>query len=520
MKAVHVVTVQPCLLGDRIQELAKPYYVILATTAWCLRFISRIRHGRPQPDQRTRHLTGLEICKARDWILRNNQDQNFPKEKRALERGLAIPPSSRLKALNPILDSSNLLRVGGRLGNSSLSMSQQHPVIADSKDIIIQKWFEHIHLSLCHCGPSLLLSYTGSHLHILGARKLSRKICSQCKTCRRLAPRWSTQMMAELPAERVTPAMAFTHTGMDFAGPFSIKMGHVRKPVILQAYLCIFVCLTFKAVHIEVVSEQTTEAFLACLQRFVSRRSCPQHMYSDNGPNFTGAKNQLRGLYAWLRSETTDNDIQHYLLSHHGITWHNSPPAAPHFGGLWESAVRSAKKHLTRVLGSTRHTFEQLTTIACQVEACLNSRPLLPTTSHNQDGLATLSAGHFLLYSSPAAYPEDPRIPERPDLLKNWNHCQAAVQHFWQRWSKEYLQQLQSRRKWRNKSPNLQVGDIVLLKPEKTFKCHWPLARVTAVFPGQDGLVRVATVKTATGTLKRPVVKISLLHRPEQDQDP
>ena len=418
-----------------------------------------------------------------------------------------------------MLDSSQLLRVGGRLGNSALSLSQQHPIIADCKDTIIIKWFEHIHMSLCHCGPSLLLSYSGARLHILGARRLSRRICSQCRTCRRLAPRWSTQLMAELPAQRVTPAMAFTHTGMDFAGPFSIKMGHVRRPVVLQAHLCIFVCLTFKAVHIEVVSDQTTQAFQACLQRFISRRNCPQHIYSDNGPNFTGAKNQLKQLYAWLKSDTTNDAIQHYLLAHHGVTWHNSPPAAPHFGGLWESAVRSAKKHLTRVLGSTLYTFEELTTIACQVEACLNSRPLLPATSHNQDGLSTLTASHFLLYSSPAAYPEDPRLPERPDLL---SHCQSVVQHFWQRWSREYFQHLQSRSKWQSRSPNQQEGDIVMLKPEKTFKCHWPLARVTAVFPGQDGLVRVATIKTATGTYKRPVVKMSLLHRPdpEQTQEP
>ena len=520
LRAVHVMTVLPPTLADRIQQLGKPYHTILAVTAWCLRFLNRIRHGRPQPDLRTKQLTGADITKARNWILMKNQQLNFPKEMRALERGMTIPPTSRLKALNPVMDSSQLLRVGGRLGNSALSLSQQHPIIGDSKDAIIIKWFEHVHLSLCHCGPSLLLSYTGSHLHILGARKLSRKICSQCRTCRRLAPRWSTQLMAELPAQRVTPARAFTHTGMDFAGPFSIKMGHVRRPVTLQAYLCIFVCLTYKAVHIEVVSDQTTPAFLACLHRFISRRNCPQHIYSDNGPNFTGAKNQLKQLYAWLRSDTTNDAIQHYLLSHHGVTWHNSPPAAPHFGGLWESAVRSAKKHLTRVLGSTLYSFEELTTISCQVEACLNSRPLLPTTSHNQDGLATLTASHFLLYSSPAAYPEDPRLPERPDLLKKWNHCQSVVQHFWQRWSREYLQHLQSRSKWQSSSPNLQEGDIVMLKPEKTFKCHWPLARVTAVFPGQDGLVRVAEVKTATGTYKRPVVKLSLLHRPDKTQEP
>ena len=523
MKTVNLTVVSPETLKDRLNNLPHPYYSTLAITAWCLRFINRIKHGPYQPDQRTRRLTGTEVNRARDWILQQDQSTNFPKERRALGKGAAIPPTSRLKALNPVLDSGQLLRVGGRLGNSALSLSQQHPIIADSKDCIIVKWFKHVHLSLCHCGPSLLLSYTGARLHILGARKLSRRICSQCRDCRRLAPKWSTQLMAELPAQRVTPAMAFTHTGLDFAGPFSIKMGHVRRPVVLKAYLCIFVCLTFKAVHIEVVSDQTTPAFLACLQRFISRRSCPTHIYSDNGSNFTGAKNQLKALYAWLQQETTDEDIQHFLLSHHGITWHNSPPSAPHFGGLWESAVRSAKKHLTRVLGSALYSFEELTTISCQVEACLNSRPLLPTTSHNQDGLATLTASHFLLYSSPTAYPEDPRLPDRPDLLRKWNHCQTVVQHFWQRWSREYLQNLQSRSKWQSTSPNLQEGDIVMLRPEKAFKCHWPLARVTAVFPGQDGLVRVAEIRTASGTYRRPVVKLSLLHRPahcDQNQEP
>ena len=205
-------------LASRIQERAAGYHTILAETAWCLRFIQRIRHGRPNPDTRTRHLTGVEITQARDWLLRENQTVNFPKEKKALERGLVIPPTSRLRALNPLLDDTHLIRVGGRLANSSLSYSQQHPVIADSTDALIQKWFRHIHLSLCHCGPSLLLSYAGNHLHILGAHKLSRKVCSQCTSCRKVAPRWSTQLMGDLPAQRVTPVRAFLHTGIGVSG--------------------------------------------------------------------------------------------------------------------------------------------------------------------------------------------------------------------------------------------------------------------------------------------------------------
>ena len=322
--------------------------------------------------------------------------------------------------------------------------------------------------------------------------------------------------MADLPAQRVNPTTAFTHTGMDFCGPFTIKMGHVRKPVKLKAYICVFVCMTYKAVHLEVVSDESTEAFLACFRRFASRRNCPTHLYSDNGSNFIGAKNQLNRIYQLLQEEDNKSEVRHYLLQHHKVTWHNTPPSAPHFGGLWESAVKSTKRHLKRLMGELSFTFEELTTTACQIEACLNSRPLLPLTSHNQDGLMTLTASHFLLFKAPQAYPEDPRMPKEPHLLRSWNKCQSIVHHFWSRWSKEYLHTLQTRTKWQREKPNLQPEDIVILKEDKTFTCHWPLARIIAVHPGQDGLVRVATIKTATGVYKRPTVKLALLFRPEE----
>ena len=520
LKQVCIIAVPNISFLSQVLRQKSNYYTCLTTAAWWLRLKDRLRLGRPDPDDRTKHLTWGEIIRARNCFLRESQWINFPKEMKALKAGQPIPPNSRLKSVSPLMDSADLLRVGGRLANSSLSLSQQHPIVADSRDPFIKKWFLHLHVTLCHCGPSLLLSFAGNHLHVLGARRLSRSVCSQCTICRRNAPRWTTQLMGDLPAARVNPVRAFLHTGMDFAGPFKLKMGYVRKPVILEAHICIFVCLTYKAVHLEVVSNQTTEAFQACLRRFISRRNAPAHLYSDNGPNFTGAKNELKRLYSWLKSESTDEAIQHYLLSTHGVTWHNSPPAAPHFGGLWESGVKSMKHHLKRVMGQNRFTFEELCTISCQVEACLNSRPLIPLTSHNGDGLMTLTASHFLLYSAPSSYPEDPRLPARPDLLKTWSQCQSIIQHFWQRWSREYLSTLQKRVKWQNSSPNLQVGDIVVMKLERTFSCHWPLAKITAVFPGQDSKVRVVEIKTATGILTRPVTKLALLHRPQEPQQP
>ena len=520
--------------------ISSNYYYTVATAAWILRFHTRIKLGKPTPHLRPKYLTGKEIHQAEIWLLRESQLRTFFKERKALEAEqsrlkayraakaahperklppeeedkISIPPNSRILSLNPFLDDDHLLRVGGRLANSSLSPSQQHHIIGDGKDPLIIKMFESKHLSLCHCGPSLLLCSISSKLHIVGARRLSRTVCSQCITCRKISPRPDQQMMADLPAPRVNPTIAFTHTGMDFCGHFNIKLGHVRRPTILKAYICIFVCMTYKAVHLEVVSDESTEAFIACFRRFSARRNCPTHLYSDNGSNFMGAKNQLNRIEQLLQEEDANSEVRHYLSQHHSVTWHANPPSAPHFGGLWESAVKSAKKHLRRIMGELKFTFEELTTTACQIEACLNSRPLLPITSHSQDGLMTLTASHFLLFKTPQAVPEDPRLPKEPQLLTSWNKCQSIIHHFWRRWSKEYLGTLQQRTKWQRTKPNLQPEDIVILKTDKVFSCHWPLARILEVHPGQDGRVRVATIKTATGIYKRPTAKLALLHRP------
>ena len=152
--------------------------------------------------------------------------------------------------------------------------------------------------------------------------------------------------MGQLPAARTTPAPPFQTTGVDYAGPFTLKQGYTRKPVLIKAYLAIFICFCTKA---EVVSNLTTEAFLAALRRFVSGRGLPADIHSDNGTNFIGARNDLQELYKFLSSTEVQATIHSFSLNHK-ITWHTIPERAPHFGGLWEAAVKSTKHHLKRVV--------------------------------------------------------------------------------------------------------------------------------------------------------------------------
>ena len=496
------------------------YHRLLTITAWCLRFFHRIKHTHsPDPGINGRFLSVREIKQSETRLILLSQTRSFSAERHLLLLNQSVQNNSKLVSLAPFLDSEQLIRVGGRLKNSVLSSSQTTPIILTSKDIFTQLMFNYFHICLSHCGPSLLLCYLGNKFHVVGARRLSRQVCSQCTICRRTAPKPEHQLMGDLPLERVTFTPAFTVTGLDYAGPFKIKMGYTRRPVKIDAFVCVFVCFSTKAVHLETVSDQTTPALLAALDRFTSRRNCPTVIFSDNGSNFRGAKNLLKNVYKLLRSEDTQSEVHQHLLRQ-SITWNTIPSRSPHFGGLWESAVKSMKYHFRRVVGSQLLSFEELQTVCCRIEACLNSRPLLATTSHDPDGLTTLTSGHFLTFKQPTAYPHDPRLPEEPHLLKKWQMCQSMAQHFWYRWNHEYLQTLQGRTKWRKTKTNLQPGDIVILKDEKTFPTIWPLAKILETYPGSDGLVRVAKIKTATSIYKRPTAKLALLTRPnEQDSN-
>ena len=177
------------------------------------------------------------------------------------------------------------------------------------------------------------------------------------------------------------------------------------------------------------------------------------------------------------------------------------------------------------MIGQQRLDYEEFSTISAQVEACLNSRPLGDHTSHSPDGVTPLTPGHFLIGKPLQAYPETV-ITAEPSLLKRWELCQVLTQHFWRRWSSEYLQSLQKSGKWHKSHPNLQVGDLVLMTDASIFKTQWTLGKVTATYPGKDGLVRAVDVQTETARTstssnkstmaKQLTTKISTYRRPQQ----
>lgn len=310
--------------------------------------------------------------------------------------------------------------------------------------------------------------------------------------------------MSSLPAARVIPCRPFLKTGVDYAGPVFIRSTRGRGHRSFKAFIAVFVCLSSRAVHLEAVSDYSTDAFLAALRRFSSRRGLCRDIYSDCGTNFVGADAQLRSMFRTTAKPATDL-VAH--LANEGTQWHFNPPGAPHFGGIWEAAVKAVKHHLRRVIGDSTLTFEELATLLAQVEACLNSRPL-QAISDDVDDFAALTPGHFLIGEPLHALPE-PSLTDVPlNRFSRWQLIQQMRDHLWKRWSEEYLASLMSRNKWRKEAPLLRIGQLCVIRSENTPPSRWPLARVTKLHPGDGGQIRVVTVRTATTSLTRPVVKL------------
>jgi len=174
--------------------------------------------------------------------------------------------------------------------------------------------------------------------------------------------------MGDLPRPRVlSRGRSFAHTGVDYADLVPIRLSAGRGYRAHKAYIAIFVYLAVRAVHLKLVHDYSSAAFLAAFDRFVARRGYPNTMYSDNNTTFRDANVDLRGAF---RQATSDRDTLN-MLSTRGIVWHFIPLSAPHFDGLWEARVKSLKHHLRRVLGNFTSTIEEMLTILCNIEAQL-----------------------------------------------------------------------------------------------------------------------------------------------------
>lgn len=474
--------------------------------SYCLRFSYNTRNKQ----KRTGPLSTSELQHAHIQIIKNLQAEVFAKELSELSSNNHSKFKPRFASLCPFIDKDGLIRVGGRLRHSEVPYSSKHPILIPQTHHITDSIIREFHIRHNHSGTQTTLHAIRQVYWPINGRESVKATLRKCITCLKAQPKIPAYLMGNLPHDRVRVNRPFLVTGIDYCGPFFIKEKRFRNTKRLKTYVAIFVCFSTKAVHIELVGDLTTEAFLAALKRFFARRGKSTNLYSDNATNFVGADRELTKTLNTMLSENNSQLIHNYLANQ-GIQWHFIPPRAPHFGGLWEAAVKSFKHHLVRVVGNTLFTFEELLTCLNEIEAILNSRPMIPLSSDPND-LVALTPGHFLIGDSLTSTPECDLSHVKVGRLTSWQQIQRVRQHFWTRWRKDYLNEITVRKKWHDKSTtHIKKGMLVLLKEDNIPPFCWPLGRILDTHPGDDGIIRVVTVKTAHGEYKRSVTKVAPL---------
>ncbi|GFV18234.1 transposable element Tcb2 transposase [Trichonephila clavipes] len=314
----------------------------------------------------------------------------------------------------------------------------------------------YYHLKNLHIGAQTLLYLVRQEFWPLGGRNTARRIVQNCVVCFKNKPKNLEQIMGNLPRERITPSSPFTHVGIDFTGPLYIKYKGQQKGIYHKCYVAIFICFITKAIHIEVVTELTTEATIATLKRFFSRRGKSTSICTDNATNFIGASRELQRLYNLIKNPL---DILANYLTNEEIY---PPPRSPNCGELWEAGVKSFKHHFKRTVGDACLTLEQFITITTQIESILNSHPLTPMSSDCND-FAVLTPGHFLIGRPLQRLPEPDMTDKLDNRLSRWQKLTKFVRFIWH---------------------------------ENLPPCEWTMERILEVVKVSEGKVRVVKVKT------------------------
>lgn len=484
---------------ERFSSLPK----MLRIVSLMFRFINKCRKTNSYT---TTYVTVPETKLALSRMISLVQQEHFSEDISRLKDDDRC--SKRLQKLKPFLDDAGLLRVGGRINRANMPYDAKHQILLPKRHHFTNLLIDFYHKTHLHVGPQTLQFALAQTYWILCARDAVRMRTLRCVPCIRARPVAPQPSMAELPAARVRSLRPFLQTAVDFAGHFYLKTSKFRNAKLFKSYVCVFVCMSTKAIHLELVPDLSTESFLNALRRFISRRGYCKDIYSDNGRNFVGCDRYLTELYAFLRNDSNQTIINNQLTDVQ-VTWHFTPAYASHFAGLVERAVGSMKRHLYRVIGNLKLTNDEFNTLLCQIEAVLNSRPLCPLSNDPADPLP-LTPGHFLIGEPLTSLPEFDLSNDNPNRLQRWQVIQQAVQHFWKRWSVEYLHQLQPRGKWFHDSANtpLREGSMVVLIDNTVPPLQWRLARVHQLHPGADGVTRVVTVRIGNTFSKRPVVKV------------
>lgn len=433
-----------------------------------------------------KHLRAEEIAEGERMMIRNVQATSFPDEVKCLAEGMPISKNSQLKPLNPVFGADNEIRLGGRISGATwVPYETRFPAILPRDCPLVKLILRHYHERFYHQNRAAVVATVRSRFWIPSVNRLMRSVCSNCQKCKNERAKPSQPIMGLLPVERLRPYVRpFTYTGVDYAGPVDVAIGRRRE----KRWICLFTCLTIRAIHIELATDLSTTAALMCIKNFANRRGTPYRIRSDQGTNFVGAAKVLANAEV-------------------PIEWMFNTPKNPEAGGCWERMIGLVKKILYTALEEQAPRIDTLNAILLDAEFLINSRPLTEVSVQFPDD-EPLTPNHFLIGG--CGMIPTPAL-DKVCLRGQWHIKQQITNSLWKRWCQEYIPKLVNRGKWQSNGTEVKVGDVVVFGDPSLGRGTWAKGRVTEVVTGPDQVVRSAVVQTATGKLHRPAAALAVL---------
>ena len=453
---------------------------------------------------------------SKDFLIRQGQLESFPEEIGLMAKKfepLAKTDEAKTNRLNhstilqfnPFLDPAGIMRSFSRLRvQKGVNYDTACPIILHRNSDIARLIVQDAHFKFAHpVSDSMMKAKLRDNFIIIGLGKLLRETRSNCTTCKKARAKVSVQQMAQLPSFRLGEKLkAFDSVGIDFAGPFSLRVG--RGKVQKKSYILVMTCMTTRAVHLEATGGMETVHVINALSRFCDVRGVPTKIVSDNQTSFTRANKDLIEWYEsinWSEIEDKTGAGFHYS---DGIEWIFNPPHAPHFGGAFEIMVKAVKRALKDCVASADLDEEEFRTCVSKVAFLLNNRPIQAFVPLDSSDLEIITPNHFLT-TNQSVFPPD--IPEGQRTIGVRLRLQDEIQkHVWKRFQKELIPLLAPRRKWRAAMPDLKPDDIVIEIDENAKRGEWKMRRVHRVIESEDSMIRKVELFSPEGrTYLRPI---------------
>lgn len=454
-------------------------------------------------------VNGPEMQPVEEFLIKKCQHESFYEEIKILKRKKNIPRHSEIFNLIPFLDEKDMLRADTRLDAVPLELCDEakKPLILGKSHIITFLIIRAFHVKMRHYGRELVVREVRRRFWVPKIRVQVNKVIRRCNLCNFHRARTVIPRMSALPPARLAINQpAFTNTMMDFFGPMLVTIGRRRE----KRYGVVFVCMTMRAVHIELASSLNTSSCIMAVRNFINRRGAVKQIWSDNGTNLRGAESELKEAIEAIDKAELMSQTQPNTPNYTYIEWKFSPPSAPHFNGAVERMVGLIKRPLYQILKSRAPPEETLRSLLIEIENIINSRPLNYTSNSDGDPEPAITPNHFLrLNDRPVMAPGNYQVTKWDN---QWRICQEMTTEYWYKFLHDYIPNIGTRSKWYDENKPINVGQLVLVIDDTVKRNQWRRGVIKAVHPGKDGRIRTATVKMESTTLPRPVAKLAIIN--------